>query len=278
MPHFIIKLLILVAWLSQAQGREIHPARIYAVKNSGKLEFTCSTHGMKETFEKNSNLYIYLCRNGTGIAMKSDCQDVTFIIDDITKDDTGDYSCVFSSYKYDPEDVRGNGINSIFITVNDSFIPAEIASPETSVKMGSDVDLQCTSLKLPERNQKGNVYAYLYKNGYTVQNGTVIQVNIWDTVKNKARFTLKEVTMRDAGTYFCFLMSEPCTFPKEVHGINEVNLNITDPRYEVILTETYDPVRKRNILRLGFSGGVIIIACCIVIFDFKTSSRSSSSV
>lgn len=50
--------------------------------------------------------------------MKSDCQDVTFIIDDITKDDTGDYSCVFSSYKYDPEDVRGNGINSIFITVN----------------------------------------------------------------------------------------------------------------------------------------------------------------
>ncbi|XP_053533841.1 uncharacterized protein LOC108264748 isoform X3 [Ictalurus punctatus] len=120
-----------------------------------------------------------------------------------------------------------NSINC-FASYSDSFIPAEIASPETSVKMGSDVDLQCTSLKLPERNQKGNVYAYLYKNGYTVQNGNVIQMNIWDTVKNKARFTLKEVTMRDAGTYFCFLMSEPCTFPKEVHGINEVNLNITE--------------------------------------------------
>ncbi|KAI5098447.1 hypothetical protein C0J45_12174 [Silurus meridionalis] len=102
-----------------------------------------------------------------------------------------------------------------------SFTPAEIILPETSVKAGSDVEIQCTSLKLPERNQKGNIYAFLDKNG------TVIQVNIWDTVKNEVRFTLKEVTTQDAGTYICFVMSEPCPFPEKVHGVNEVDLHVT---------------------------------------------------
>lgn len=117
-----------------------------------------------------------------------------------------------------------------FPSNSDSFIPAEIGLQQTSAKIRTDVEFQCTSGKLPKRKQKGSIYAYLYKNS------TVIQMNIWDTTKNEVRFTLKEVTMQDAGTYICFLMSEPCPFPKKAHGINEVNLQVTgkmqhEPRY-----------------------------------------------
>ncbi|KAK3549000.1 hypothetical protein QTP70_025076, partial [Hemibagrus guttatus] len=124
---------------------------------------------------------------------------------------------------YNLDQVRQNGINSIFVSVNDSFVPAEIASSQTYVITGSDVEFQCTSLNLPERNQKGNVYAVLYKNS------TVIQINIWDMRKNKARFTLKEVRIQDAGKYICFLMSEPFPFPQNVHSVNKVILHITVP-------------------------------------------------
>lgn len=184
----------------------------------------------------------------------SSCQDATFFIHDTTEDYTGKYSCVFSVKKYDTKTVKGNGSNSIFIHANgekafddsfrfnpvqkmhshlthdlinplslnlDSFIPANIAVRQTSVKTGSDVEFQCTSTKLPERNQNGNIYAYLYKNSI------VNQVIIWDTTKNGARFTLKEVTMQDAGTYICFLKSEPCRFPNKTHSLNEVTLHIT---------------------------------------------------
>ncbi|XP_046720668.1 uncharacterized protein LOC124395838 isoform X2 [Silurus meridionalis] len=243
MLHFSM-LMILVAWLFQARGKEIYPAKIFANKNRDILEFTCSTYGLKDGFQNHSTFHIYLCRNGFGIDTKISFQDATFFIDEKKKDNAGNYSCVFSVDRYSYKEVRGHGLNSIFITVNDSFTPAEIILPETSVKAGSDVEIQCTSLKLPERNQKGNIYAFLDKNG------TVIQVNIWDTVKNEVRFTLKEVTTQDAGTYICFVMSEPCPFPEKVHGVNEVDLHVTEHSYKTVM-----------ITIGGFSLLLLIILC-----------------
>lgn len=98
------------------KGQGIIPARIFLNRNQGKLQITCSTHGLKET--KNSNSYIYLCRNGIGIDMKSSCQDATFYVDDNTNDITGNYSCVFSERKHNTAAVRGKGINSIFVLAN----------------------------------------------------------------------------------------------------------------------------------------------------------------
>ncbi|XP_058243021.1 uncharacterized protein LOC131351595 isoform X2 [Hemibagrus wyckioides] len=225
MPHVIIKLMILVAWFSQAQGLEIYPAKIYLGKSEGTLEFTCSTYGLQDALQRTSKFHIYLCRNGVGIKMKLSWQDATFCVDDTRRDNTGYYSCVYSVQKYNIDQVRQNGTNSIFVSVNDSFVPAEIASSQTHVITGSDVEFQCTSLNLPERNHKGNIYAVLYKNS------TVIQMNIWDMRKNKARFVLKEVRIQDAGKYICFLMSEPLPFPKNVYGVNEVILDVTVSEY-----------------------------------------------
>ncbi|XP_060733408.1 uncharacterized protein LOC132850944 [Tachysurus vachellii] len=228
MPRFVIMLMILVIWFSQTEGQEIYPAKVYSDKYKGKLKFTCSTFGLKNT-PQNNQFYIYLCRNGIAIDMKSGCRDVTFYIDDNRKDNTGNYSCVFSVHKHNFDQVIQNGINFIFITTNDSFVPAVIALSQTNVITGSDVEFQCTSLNLPDRIQKGNVYAVLYKNS------TVIQMTIWDMTKNKARFTLKEVSIQDAGTYICCLMSEPFHFPKNVHGVNEVILHVTDYIKETLI-------------------------------------------
>ncbi|KAK2848347.1 hypothetical protein Q7C36_010029 [Tachysurus vachellii] len=286
MPRFVIMLMILVIWFSQTEGQEIYPAKVYSDKYKGKLKFTCSTFGLKNT-PQNNQFYIYLCRNGIAIDMKSGCRDVTFYIDDNRKDNTGNYSCVFSVHKHNFDQVIQNGINFIFITTNDSFVPAVIALSQTNVITGSDVEFQCTSLNLPDRIQKGNVYAVLYKNS------TVIQMTIWDMTKNKARFTLKEVSIQDAGTYICCLMSEPFHFPKNVHGVNEVILHVTDVmiylaalllvgvvfiqmyRYRLIIYQHYHPVFERNLVRLVFSVGVIMFACFVVVFDIKTRSHAS---
>lgn len=105
---------------------------------------------------------------------------------------------------------------------------------------GSDVEFQCTSLNLPEGNHKGNVYAVLYKNS------TVIQMNIWDMRKNKARFILKEVTIQDSGKYICCLMSGPFPFPKNVHGVNEVILDVTGKMTKHESTYRYTTTNNNN--------------------------------
>ncbi|XP_027015186.2 uncharacterized protein LOC113650825 [Tachysurus fulvidraco] len=250
MPQFVIMLMILVIWFSQNQGREIYPAKIYSDKHEDKLKFTCSIFGLKNT-PLNNQFYIYLCRNGIATDMKSGCQDVTFYIDVNRKDNTGNYSCVFSVHKYNLDQVIQNGINFILITTNDSFVPAEIALSQTNVITGYDAEFQCTSLNLPDRIQKGNVYAVLYKNS------TVIQMTIWDMTKNKARFTLKEVSIQDAGTYICCLMSELFPFPKNVHGVNEVILHVTEQFKETLIIIT------------GGAVSVLLIILCLGLVSLR---------
>ncbi|XP_017542461.1 uncharacterized protein LOC108414153 isoform X3 [Pygocentrus nattereri] len=120
---FILSLMISVPWLTQAQGKErdIHPAKIYGkktFKEGGKLQITCSTFGPETECEEVVN---YLCRDGIGIEKKiSRERDVLFSIDGITKDFTGNYSCVYSKTEYSVEEVRGQGFESIFITVNEN--------------------------------------------------------------------------------------------------------------------------------------------------------------
>ncbi|XP_017542460.1 uncharacterized protein LOC108414153 isoform X2 [Pygocentrus nattereri] len=235
--------------LSLSKERDIHPAKIYGkktFKEGGKLQITCSTFGPETECEEVVN---YLCRDGIGIEKKiSRERDVLFSIDGITKDFTGNYSCVYSKTEYSVEEVRGQGFESIFITVNDSFIPANITLPEISVKEGADVDFKCTSSKLPD-NDQNNIYAYLCKNG------TVIQLNIWNTEKMETIFTLKKVSKTDSGSYACGLMADIQPIPKtRVNGINQVNLHITE--------NVNDAVR----IVVGCSIALLLILCFLGLY------------
>lgn len=106
------------------------------MSNRSKLELKCSTHGLKQASEK--NVFIYLCKNGVGIDVKSSCQDATFFVDNNTKDNTGNYSCVFSVKQYDPRTVKGNGSNFFFITVNGEnfLIMRSGLNPAITTQMG----------------------------------------------------------------------------------------------------------------------------------------------
>ncbi|XP_066540661.1 uncharacterized protein [Hoplias malabaricus] len=203
---------------------EILEAKIYGnktVKEGGKLQITCSTFGSNPD---HNLVWIYLCRNGTGINRKnSRDSDIEFSIDDITINYTGNYSCAFSKKKLEPQDIKVNAANSIFITVNDSVVPGKITSPETSVKEGSDVEFECTSSKLPESDTNNHIYAYLCKNG------TVLQVNLWDIKNNMSIFMIKHIKMEDAARYFCVLMGNLQPVPKRtIYGINEVKLHVSE--------------------------------------------------
>ncbi|XP_036441623.1 uncharacterized protein LOC118818469 isoform X2 [Colossoma macropomum] len=250
---FVLSLMICVSWLTQAQvsltGEKFQPAKIYGektFKEGGKLQIKCSTFGAVNDSEE---VFNYLCKNGIGIEMKkSRDRDVIFTIDGITKDFTGNYSCVYSEKEYDVKEARGQDFESIFITVNDSFIPAIITLPEISVKEGTDVDFKCTSSKLPDNDQNNN-YAYLCKNG------TVIQVNIWNTEKMEAIFTLKEVSKRDAGSYTCGLMADIQPIPKtRLHGINKASLHVTE--------NVNDTVR----IVVGCSVALLLVLCCLGLY------------
>ncbi|KAF5908676.1 immunoglobulin superfamily member 1-like [Clarias magur] len=215
MPHFII----INSWI---------PAEITLpetnVKTESDVEFQCSSEYMSPERNQKGNIYAYLSKNSTVIQMTlwdSVKNKARFILKEVTMQDAGTYICFLMSEQHSFSK-KVHGINEVNLHVTDSWIPAEITLPETNVKTESDVEFQCSSEYMsPERNQKGNIYAYLSKNS------TVKQMTLWDSVKNKARFILKEVTMQDAGTYICFLMSEQHSFSKKVHGINEVNLHVT---------------------------------------------------
>lgn len=208
-----VKLLLLT------QGENIHRAKIYSanreVTEGGSLQVTCSTFGYTA-----KNVYLYVCHNGKAIKMEkqSNQEDITFIINSIEKDNSGNYSCVFSEDRLKKTQVMGYGENYIFIRVTESLICGEIRSLKSEVSEGNDAEFICTTSNQPSKM----ILAFLIKSG------RIIQVNTWDTTETVTTFTLSSVRIEDAGTYSCVLMLNILPHPdKKLCGKNEVNLQIT---------------------------------------------------
>lgn len=98
-------------------GQNIQRAKIYSlnkeVAEGGSIQVTCSTFGYTKSF------FIYLCHNGKAIEMKKQPNqgDVTFRINNIEKNNSGNYSCVFSEEYLKTTQVMGYGANNVFINV-----------------------------------------------------------------------------------------------------------------------------------------------------------------
>ncbi|XP_057204267.1 uncharacterized protein LOC130562943 isoform X2 [Triplophysa rosa] len=213
---------VFVKLLLQTQGQNIHHAKIYSVNREvaegGSLQVTCSTFGYTT-----KSVYLYLCHNGKAIEIKKSNQaDVAFIINSIEKDNSGNYSCVFSEERLLTTQVTGYGENHVFIQVTESLIPAEIRLLKADVSEGSDAEFNCsTSNPLNTTQPRKMILAFLLKNGRT------IQVNTWDTTETMTTFTLRKVRLEDAGTYSCVVMLNILPHPdKRLCGKNEVNLQI----------------------------------------------------
>ncbi|KAI1889522.1 hypothetical protein AGOR_G00163740 [Albula goreensis] len=204
---------------------DISPAKILGKHSStvgDEVVFICSTFGFNKD---NTPVHVYLCKNGVGIQRKyqSERTDITFIINSVKREDSGNYTCVFSKAECKPSNVTGKGDNSVTLQVSAGFLPGDIALTETSVKGGSDVELTCTvsdtrSTDLnPDRS-----YTYLCKDG------AAVQIKLWDRRIHGAIFTLKRVTAEDSGNYSCILFVSKLLSSKvmELHGNNAVELQI----------------------------------------------------
>ncbi|XP_023675504.2 immunoglobulin superfamily member 1-like isoform X2 [Paramormyrops kingsleyae] len=180
---------------------DIHPAKVFMKEIStvgGEVEVICSTYGFRK--DPSESVYIYLCKNGIGVRRQlhnNFCEN-KIILKNVTKHDTGNYSCVFSKSMYKPSEVQRKGDNSVFFRVIDDFIPANIAVRDDSVREGDDVVLRCT-LQDVQMLYSSTSFAYLSKDGVPEQ------LQTWDTEKNEAKFTIKSITKENNGNYSCVL-------------------------------------------------------------------------
>lgn len=83
----------------------------------GKLEVTCSTYGITKAEAK--AVHVYLSKDGKAVDVKSGPtrQDITFKIERMGMDNSGNYSCMFSEEQLEITEVTGYGQNIIFINV-----------------------------------------------------------------------------------------------------------------------------------------------------------------
>ncbi|XP_076148963.1 uncharacterized protein LOC143133051 [Alosa pseudoharengus] len=180
-----------VSSLSEA----VKPARVYgssAVKKGNNLTVKCSTFGLNPA---GGHVFVYLCKNGVGIAMmESKTVDTSFTVGNITKEHSGNYSCVFSRTKHHLGDVKGEGHNTISIKVIDSLYPAVIAVDDSRVRRGADVHFRCSSTDAPDTD---------VLHAYFCRNQTIIDIEMWDAQKKQASFHLRSVQEDDAGSYSC---------------------------------------------------------------------------
>ncbi|XP_062380224.1 uncharacterized protein LOC134068557 [Sardina pilchardus] len=193
------------------------PARIYGSSASFKVgeyfEARCSIFGLKRDDEK---VFVYLCKNGVGIAvLESKNMDASFTVGNITKEHSGNYSCMFSRTKHHPCAVRGHGENFISIRVTDIH-PAIIAAK--SMESGAEVDLSCSS------SDASDTSLFL---AYLCRNRTIIDVQMWNSQKKQASFHLRTLQGSDTGSYSCVLSEHPLAATElDTCGVNSVFLRV----------------------------------------------------
>ncbi|XP_013982353.2 uncharacterized protein isoform X3 [Salmo salar] len=104
-----------------SEHKKIYPAKIFgpsSVTEGVNVTFKCSTTGIREPEDK---FNFYLCKNGVGIRialLQKLVDDAIFTIKDVTRKDSGNYSCVYARDKLVPSQVNSTGENLVFFQVD----------------------------------------------------------------------------------------------------------------------------------------------------------------
>ncbi|CAB1339520.1 unnamed protein product, partial [Coregonus sp. 'balchen'] len=103
------------------QVNAVYPAKLFGSKSHvGKgdtLDLKCRISGIKRSWDK---VHVYICKNGVGMRMKvleKGEYDTSFTMKDVTKEDSGNYSCVYTRDKLVPSHVFSSGKNLVAIQV-----------------------------------------------------------------------------------------------------------------------------------------------------------------
>ncbi|KAI4888516.1 hypothetical protein NFI96_025440 [Prochilodus magdalenae] len=101
---------------------DFRPAKIFGnplVKVGENIELKCIIFDKSKPSDR---LHMYLCKNGVGVRMGplEQSDEHTFILRNISEQDSGNYSCVYSPKKYTSNDVRASGQKTIQVQVTDA--------------------------------------------------------------------------------------------------------------------------------------------------------------
>ncbi|CAB1339485.1 unnamed protein product, partial [Coregonus sp. 'balchen'] len=207
----------LVVFKVDGEWKEIYPAKIFGPSNVAegvKVYFKCSTTGIRG---HQDNVNVYLCKNGVGIriAALDNSEDVTiFTMKDVTKEDSGNYSCVYSRDKLLPRQLTSTGENLVVFKVDGEWkeiYPAKIFGP-SNVTEGVKVHFKCSTTGI--RRHQDNVNVYLCKNGVG------IRIAALDNSEDDTIFIMKDVTKEDSGNYSC-VYSRDKLLPSELKSTGE---------------------------------------------------------
>ncbi|CAB1339521.1 unnamed protein product [Coregonus sp. 'balchen'] len=103
------------------QVNAVYPAMLFGskshVRKGDTIDLKCNISGIKRSWDK-VNVYIY--KNGVEMRMKvleKGEDDTIFTMKDVTKEDSGNYSCVYTRDKLLPDQVKSTGKNLVAIYV-----------------------------------------------------------------------------------------------------------------------------------------------------------------
>ncbi|XP_066540398.1 immunoglobulin superfamily member 1-like [Hoplias malabaricus] len=189
--------------------QDILPADIFGittVKAGEDLKLKCCI------FDKtmSSNVFhVYLCKNGVGVKMEP-CgkkENHTFILTNVSVQDSGNYSCVYSLKEFPLNAITASGERSIYVQVTGFHLvkTADIHCDETTVKKGENIEVICS---IPEYEESA-LHVYICKDGFgknlqSLQNQSHVQ------------FTFENVNLEDSGIY-------TCVYSAEKYDVSEVN-------------------------------------------------------
>ncbi|XP_019119325.2 uncharacterized protein LOC109139642 [Larimichthys crocea] len=208
---------------------DMSPARILVqqktISESSDLYATCSTFG----FKKQIMVYVYLCKDDRlyeKIQQKSDQYDTMFTISSVGLNVSGNYSCVYSTNEYLPDQVAKRGENIIQIQVIANFLPADISVAGLStLGEGDNVTLRCT-LSVPPLTLGDCKFIQ----SYLTRNGNILQVQPFNVMEMEATFTIEGAILRDSGHYSCVVLPSKCIqeHQKILDGNNSVFVEVRE--------------------------------------------------
>ncbi|XP_019908734.2 uncharacterized protein LOC109616565 isoform X2 [Esox lucius] len=215
----------------QTTALDIFPAKIFrtagTIMEGSDLELKCSTHGRKD---EQKIVHVYLCKNGVAVEKIMNRKDDTiFTLRNIDRQQSGNYSCVFSNILYTLSEVREKGDNSIYIQVIDRILPAVISiTGSNSAKQGDVVEFKCTI--------SDPIHTSELVHSYLCMNGTHVQVQVFDVYRMEATFTIKDVKLNDRGNYSCVLDLQPKRnefTERQLYGSNTAFLQVDVWSYQI---------------------------------------------
>lgn len=100
------------------------PANIYVTKTNARegesLRIKCNIDDYSSVTYMHTDANMYLCKDGKGIriAPLTGSAEVTFILDNVTHEDSGNYSCVYLDRKVHLREVNATDSSTTFIQVH----------------------------------------------------------------------------------------------------------------------------------------------------------------